>query len=798
MDHLLRNVRYAVRVLARTPAFTATVVATLAVTIGANAAVFALIDAVLLEPLPFPEPDRLVLVSEARDGAPISNTAPVRIEEWNEAATTLAAITGYYTEDASETSGDIPEKFRLARVAPRFIEVWGVAPALGRGFTAEESQEGAAPVAIVSHRYWTEYLNGAPDVLERQVRLGDGEYSIVGVMPASFRFPDRDVDIFVPRVYLPWMMERTLLWYSAFARLEPGVTLEQARADLAGIQARLGEQYPETDRDVGVHVEPLENSVVGSVRGSLWIVFGAVTVLVLIAATNVAALLLARAARRKQEIAVRLSLGASRGSVLAQSLTETGVLAALGAALGLALAAALSGALRALVADLPRSDELALGGDVLLYTAVAVVAVTALCGTLPALRATRTSAAATGLARDAGRTQVSSRHSLQWLFVGVQVAFAVVLLSGSGLLIRSLVEISRVEPGFDASRVLSFRLSGTYQDFEFLAPRVAEILDELAALPGVDAAAMTAPVPGVLDDGSGFQFSTNEWERLEGRPSEDGRLYADFRVVSPSYYETMQIPLVAGEVCRTPVEGAVPEVMVNRAFATRYSPAAPIAGRTLYGRDVLYRIAGVVGDAREYGLGRPANPTVYPCRTAYVNPASAFLLRTSGDPLAPVPAVRAKLKELTPLRAVYDVVPLTERLGNEYAQDRLRTTALALFAGVALLLATLGVYGTLTYVVSLRRREVGLRVALGAQQREIVSAFVVKALQVVAMACVAGVALSLAFSRLLAGMLYGVSSTDPIALGAAVALVTSVGAVAALVPALRAARVDPMHVLREE
>ena len=344
MDVWVRNIRYAVRVLSRTPGFTLTVVATLAIVIGANTAVFSLIDAVLLKPLPFPESERLVLLSESREGAPISNTAPVRLEEWNEASTTFEAITGYYTEDASETSGDLPEKFRLARVAPRFIEVWGVAPALGRGFTPADSEEGAAPVALVSHRYWVDYLDGAADVLQRQVRLTDGPYSIVGVMPATFRFPDRDVDIWVPRTFLPFMTQRTLLWYAAYGRLKPAITIEQARADLAAIQARLGEQFPETDREVGVHMEPLKDSVVGSVRGSLWIVFGAVSVLVLIAATNVAALLLARAARRKQEIAVRLSLGASSRSVLAQSLIETGVLAVAGAAVGLAVFAALSAA----------------------------------------------------------------------------------------------------------------------------------------------------------------------------------------------------------------------------------------------------------------------------------------------------------------------------------------------------------------------------------------------------------------------------------------------------------------------
>lgn len=793
---LLRNLRYAVCVLARTPGFTLAVVATLALVIGANTAVFSLIDAVLLKPLPFPEPDRLVLLSESREGVPTGNTAPIRLEEWNEASTTLEAITGYYSEDASETSGDLPEKFRVARVAPRFDDVWGVAPALGRAFTPADNQDSAAPIALVSHRYWVDYLDGDPDVLQRQVRLGDTPYLIVGVMPADFRFPDRDIDIWVPRIFQPFMRQRTLLMYSAYGRLKAGVTIEQARADLAAIQARLGEQFPETDRELGVYMEPLKDSVVGNVRGSLWIVFGAVSVLVLIAATNIASLLLTRAARRQREIAIRLSLGASSRSVLAQSLMETGVLAVTGAGLGLAISAALAVGLRTWVSDLPRIDELAFGGVVLPYTVIAVVAVTALCGALPALRATRVTATS-GLTGVARRTEVSGRHALQWLFVGVQVALAVVLLAGSGVLIRSLVELSRVDPGFDASRVLSFRISGTYQDFNFLARRVGEILEEFAQLPGVEAAAISAPVPGVREDGTGFDFGTREWGRLEGSPEE--RLLSDLRVVSPSYYSTMQIPLVAGELCRVPVEGAVPEVMVNGAFAARYSPAASVVGRTLYGSgNEAYRIAGVVRDAREYGPGRAATPTVYPCRTAYVNPASTFLLRTSGDPASVVAAVRAKAKELTPLRAVYDVAPLAERIGNEYSQDRLRTTALALFAAVALSLASLGVYGTLSYVVSLRRREVGLRVALGAPRRRIVAEFLAKALQVVGAAGVVGAMLSLIVAQGLAGMLYGVSPTDPFTLGAILIIVIGVAALAAALPAWRASRVDPMAVLREE
>jgi putative ABC transport system permease protein len=800
MEAWMSNVRYAVRVLLRTPGFTSIVVLTLALPIGANSVVFSAMNAILWQPLGFPDADRLVVVNQSIPNAPISNTAPVRIEEWNEQSTAFAAITAYYRQDVSETSGDLPEKYRLANVAPRFLEVWRTEPMIGRSFTAADSQAGAAPVALVTYRFWKTKLESDPNVLERTVRIGELVMPIVGVMPESFRFPDRDVDIFTPTINEPFVLQRTNLWYDGFGRLEPGVSVEQARADLELIQRRLTEQYPDTDRNVGVYVAPLKETTIGSARGSLWLLFGAVSVLLLIASTNIAALLLARAAKRSQEISVRLSLGAQPALIRSLILVETAVLAVAGAALGLVVAVGAATALRRLAPNFPRIEELSLDSGILIYTLAAIVAVTLACGLVPAIRAARVGLS--GALSDARRTQVSSRHSLQWLFVGIQVALSVVLLAGAGLLVRSFQELSRVEPGFEASRILSFRIGGTFVDFDELAARVQLILDELAALPGVEATAVSSPVPGMLDDGSGFQFGIATL-RIDGRDDTQEDAKAQIRVVSPSYFGTMQIPLLAGELCRvippnTP--GTPVEVMVNSVFATRYFGSAPSAvGRIVRPNpNVALRIAGVTGNAREFALDREAVPSYYPCRVAYATPALAFLVRARGDPNGIVNAVRAKVKELEPLRAVYDVASLPQRIGTEYADDRLRTSALALFAGTALALACLGVYGTLSYVVSLRRREVGLRVALGAQQRNIVAQFLGKALRVVAIACAIGIIAALAFARFISGMLFEVSPGDPVTLGGVVVLVVAVAALAALLPAWRAARVEPMRVLREE
>jgi putative ABC transport system permease protein len=382
--------------------------------------------------------------------------------------------------------------------------------------------------------------------------------------------------------------------------------------------------------------------------------------------------------------------------------------------------------------------------------------------------------------------------------VGIQVALSVALLAGAGLLVRSFQELWRVERGFEPSHVLTFRVTGTFAEpFDRLVPNVDSMLTGLRTLPGVEAAAVSSPVPGVLNDGSGFEFGAGEFPLLEPNADPDLHPIAQGRVVSPTYFATMQIPLLTGEHCRQR-PGGPPEVMINRAFATRYlaGRSAPGARIRVYGAEGT--IAGVVGDAREFGLGREPVPTAYLCTTAIAYPPLAFLLRTTGDPAAMVDAVRKRLAEVQPQRSMYDVMPLERRMGDEYAQNRLRTIVLAAFAGTALALTMLGVYGTLSYVVNLRRREVGLRLAVGAAPRDIVMQFVGKSLRAVGVAVVAGLALSLAFGRALTTMLYGVSPFDPMTLASVVALVVGIAAVAAAIPALRASRIDPMETLREE
>lgn len=792
MEAALRQVRQAVRGLSRTPGFTITVVLTLAVGIGSSTAVFSAIDAILLRPLPFPEADRLVLLMQSQPGVVQSAVAPVRLEDWNRSSATFDGITGHNVEDVSDTTADLPERVRRATVMPRFLDVLGAAPVLGRGFVEAEHRFGGPRAVLISERYWRTRLGADANLLDRVVRIADQSYSIVGVMPASFTYPDRDVDLWAPyAIDSPFTQSRRLVSLLGVGRLQPGVTAEQARADLARVQARLAAEYPDSDAGVVVHITPLKDALVGQMRGSLWLLFGAVSVLLLIACTNIGALLLSRATQREQEIAVRYALGASRMTVIVNLLTEAAVLAFAGAGVGLLVAVGASAAFRLLAPDWPRLDEVAIDARMLAYAMGSAAIVTVLCGLFPAIRGAAGSAA---LARGAGnRTQVSPRNRTQWLLVGVQVALSVTLLIGAGLLLRSAEAIARVDLGFDPSRVLILRVSASLGEpggIEARGARIERTVAAIRTLPSVEAAAASWWLPGV---GTRFQ---GEFDLVEGRPDAEPRMIGEWRTVTPGYFATMQIPVVAGDLCR--LDGGTGEVMVNRSFSDRYLPGRAPVG--LHLRDITAassnRIAGVVGNAREIAAHVEPVPTVYFCFSAAVA-TPWFLVRTRGEPEVAVTAVREALNEIEPLRAVYEIAPFEESLGEAYAQNRLRMVLLLAFAVTALALACLGVYGTLSYVVSLRRREVGLRMALGALQRNVVLQFLWRALRVVALALVAGVVVSFSVAHVLSGMLYGVTPADPITLVSVVLIVMAVSALAAIVPALRASAVQPMQVLRE-
>ena len=797
LDASLANLKSAVRFIRKSPTFSVAVILTLALAIGANSAVFSAIDAILLKPLPFPQSDQLMRLQQRHSKLSIPNpfVAPVRLEDWNRLNSTFQALTGYYTEDISETSGTLPEEFTEAFVAPRFLQVWGVAPALGRDFTFEEGRAGGPDAVIISDRFWRRRFAADPSALGKELRVGNSAYSIVGIMPASFLFPDRDVDLWSPiPIDAPYAQSRESTWYNVIGRLKPGVSIDQARANLATVQDQLAQQFPKTDAELSVGIDQLKETTIASSRRSLWLLFGSVSLLLLIACTNIIALLLARATQRQHEISVRFSMGAPRGALIVQLLTETFLLALLGSLLGLLAANAASGVFRSLAASLPRVEEIHLDARIVLYSLACSVIVTLLCGLFPAIRGTRRNLY--GSLNQAGRTQVSGRNSLQWLLVGIQVALAVTLLSGAGLLLRSFQELGRVSPGFDSSHILTFQISvswGETADLKKLGQKTDRILGALRSTPGVEAAAISVGAPGVP-----FKYQT-ELKLVEGRAESEPKLLADNHLVSASYFATMKIPMQEGALCRE-TDGP-PSVVVNRSFANAYFTGSPAIGHHLEASNLGYtgsaEIVGISGDARDAGLDQPPVPTVYWCAPV-AEPGTYFLVRTHNAPMTMAETIRQQIHDFEPERSVYNFAPLEQHFSDALAEGRLRTILLTFFAGTALSLACIGLYGTLSYSVNIRQREVGLRLALGALRGQIVQQFLWQGLAVCLLGCAAGFALAAASSRVLAGLLYGVSPTDFPTLSGVILLVLVVAAAASLIPAVRASRVEPMQVLRNE
>ena len=797
LETLLFNLRAALRFLRRSPSFSAAVILTLALGIGANSAVFSAIDAVVLRPLPYPDGDQLVRLDQhdTRNSDANRFVAPTRLEDWNRMNSTFTAISGYDTDDLSEISGPLPEKVTAAIVAPRFLQVLQVGPLLGHDFTPEEEHFGATDVVLISYAFWQSRFDRDPAVLTKKLRIGTSSWSIVGVMPPSFAFPSRDIDLWMPSPPdAPYAQRRDETWFTVIGRMKPGVSLRHALADMATVQARLGQQFPKTDADLQVLATPLKDTIVSDVRDDLWLLYGSVTLLLLIACSNIAALLLARTAGREHEISIRFSLGASRRAVIGQLLTEVFFLALIGSLLGLLIAAGAARAFHLLADTLPRATEISLNWTIVFYSLLCALLTTFLCGLVPALRGTRR-----GLAHSlaqGSRTQVSSRHPLQWFLVGVQVTLAVTLLTGAGLLLRSLQQLGRVSPGFDPSHVLTFQISGSWHetaDMGALTRRIDRTLDALRTIPGVQSAATSADLPGVP---ALYQVQVN----LDGSLDPNRKILTDAKWVSAGYFATLSIPVLQGEACK---EGRpATDILVNRSFVDRYLGDSFALGHQLVDASgsafgVKGQIRGVVGDAREEGLNLAPVPTVYTCFSA-PDPFPNFLVRTHGDPMAMADTIRSRIQQLDPGRSVYAVMPLTQHLDEASAGNRLRTILLALFAVTAVTLASIGLYGTLNYLGRMRQREVGVRLALGAARTHIIARFLLEGLRVTFIGCIAGLALSLATTRLIAGMLYGVSTLDPITYAGVFALILLVAAAASFLPAWRAARVEPSQVLRQE
>jgi putative ABC transport system permease protein len=789
---VLPQLRIILRGFRRRYGTAAAVVVTLAVCIGATSAIFAIVDALLLRPLPYPDAERLVAVHESnlRRRETEGLLAPVRLIEWARASRSFAAIAGCYFENFTDTSGALPERVETMRVSAGFLQLFATPPARGRVFTAEEERL-VAPVAVISDAFWMRRFGRAPDTVGRRLELGGRSYTIVGIMPPAFQAPDATTELWAPMAPLTQWREARIL--TAFGRLQPGVSAEGAEAELTRIQSQLGEIYPLTDAGWGARVRPLKERQVGGVRRTLWLLFGAVALVLVAACGNVACLLLADASRREHEIAVKLALGASRTRTVGHLCAEGLVLATCGAALGLLIAAQGLEIIRAAAPQLPRLREAGLDARMVAFTAALAGITTVLFSLAPALQATRVEVA--DRLASGGRGLTGGRMGAPRLLVAAQVALAVVLLTAAGLVVRSFERLQHVESGFSAANVLAFRITAQWAERpEAVAARQLRTLERLRAMPGVTAAAFGSVLP------AGATFTPQEFT-IDGQAATGAR-FAERRTVTAEYFRVLEVPLLRGRVCRDdPGKLQSSEILVNRMFVERFFGAADPIGRVVSsgsgGVSFPAEIIGMVGDVRERGLASEPGPMMYSCGLMPYWPDPRYLVRIDDPRRVTVAAIREAVRDIEPARAVYAAGPLVEFVADSIAQPRLNAILLSLFAWTTLLLAAMGLYGVLSQLVTARRREIGLRIALGARPAQILTSVAAQAALVTAAGIAVGLAAAAALARLMASLVFGIAPRDPITFAAVPAILVLVAAVASIVPARRAATTDPMTALRD-
>jgi predicted permease len=781
------------RALARRRAFTLATILTLGAGIAVTATMFTIVDGVLLRPLPFPDADRLVAVYEAHPGnrERVSLMAPARVEEWNRLNRTFESISSSYFDSVTDTSTPEPERLDARRVTARFFDVHRMAPLAGRTFVPDEERFGGGAAAVISEALWARRFGRSPAAIGSRLTIGGVAHPIVGVMPRAFS--GAATDVWLPAQIAPGLMQaREARFLSGVGRLRPGVTPADAQRDLGAVQARLGEQFPTTDKDWSAEVRDMKDVRVGTHRRPLLAMFGAVVLLFAIAVANVAGLMLVQLHRRAGEFAIRAAIGASRAQMAGAVMREAAILAVAGAAIGGALTIWLTRAAAAGLTAVPRSGELRVDLRVLLFVMAASAAAALLFGLAPAAVATR--ARISTLLSSTGRG-ASTRHRLQGALVVAQLALGVVLAGSAGLLLRSYGALAGVDTGFDAGPVLTFHVGATWDEDRVRIGQLQErLLSELERIPGVEAAGFAnfLPAPGAT---LRYQVA------VDGVAGTDaaGFVTVGQRTVTPGYMRALGIPLVAGAWCPAPRAGAPSGAMVNRRFVDQFAAGQNLLGRTLRFNQMrsTFTITAVAGDVLEDGPGAPAIPFVYVCLPYGSWPDPNYVVRAHGDPRALAAAVRQIVKSLDAARPVFGMRTLAEVIDAALDQPRLNARAIAVFAAAALGLAALGLYGLLMLLVGERRREIGVRIALGATPMDVVGDVVGGAGRLVAAGIGAGVVLLLAAGPLLRTLLFGVAPYDPrsIAAGAGALAVAALAAV--LLPAHHASRIDAVDAMRE-
>ena len=802
MSGLFQDLRYALRQMRKSPGFTLVAVITLALGIGATTAVFSVVDQVLLHPLPYPDSDRIVKMAETFKGIAGDDASPANYLDWaaqNSVFAEMAASRGW---PANLSEGDRPERVKGTMVTPSFFALFGINPILGRGLEESDARAGNDHVVVLGYGMWQRYFGGDRGIVGRSVRLNGEPYSVVGVMPQNFS-PDDYGELWVTSQWgvpsHPLAMDkdprqfRDRSYLDVWARLNPGVTVQQARAELDTIGRRLEKQYPNEDDNVGVSFLPLHEYVVGDIRPVLLVLLAAVVVVLLIGCANVANLLLARAAVRGREISIRTTMGASRQRLLRQLLTESVVLALLGGGLGLLLAMVAVPSLLALSPpDIRQFKEIGINREVLAFSFLASIICGIVFGLMPAWQASRSNPSE--FLKEGERGSTANRGRTRSVLVVAEVGMSLVLLVGAGLLVKSFARLMDVNPGFDADHLLTFNVglpASTDAARQFAFYR--DVMQRLQALPGVRSVGAVSRLP-LAGGNSGRSFKV---------PGIDKDYSADIRVSTPDYFRTMGMSLMKGRnFSESDLGSAVNVAIVNEALAREVFPGQDPIGRQLtdFGPDSLtLQIIGVVGNVRHVGLDTAPHSEIYQLLgqarwpSVYVAMRSATSDATSLTSLAQS-AVWSVNKDV-PLA---NVRTMQELIANSVQRRRFSMLLLAIFAGVAMVLAAIGLYGVMSYSVAQRTKEIGIRMALGARRPDVVALVVKQGMALVLAGIVAGTVLSLAMTRLMAGMLFGISATDPLTFVGVAMLLGVVAFFANYLPARRGASVDPMVALRYE
>jgi len=817
METLSHDLRYGFRMLVKSPGFTAVAVVTLALGIGANTALFSVINGVLLSPLPFPNPDQLVTLHENKPNFEGGSVSYPNFRDWQKDNHTFSALAVGRISAFSLTGIGEAEQVGGEFISADFFPVLGVRPTVGRTFSQDEDQVGAGPVALISAGLWQRKFSSAADILGKSITLDARDYTIVGVIPADFhlQIPGfRETDVYVPITQWsnPLLLQRGAgLGIHGIGRLRPGVTVEQARADMDAVTRNLATAFPDADKGISAKLNPLKEQMVGHVRPLLLVLLAAVGFVLLIACVNVANLLLARATGRTREFAVRAALGASQGRVVRQLLTESVLLALAGGGLGLLLAAwGTRAALGVLPAALPRAEQVGLDPQVLFFTVGISLLVGVLFGLTPALKTSQPDLHET--LKQGGRGASGTRHRAQGVFVVVELALALVLLIGAGLTIRSLTKLWSVDPGFSPHNVLTFGLSlppsmmsathdsirSAFRDFDA----------RLAAVPGVQAVSQTwGAIPLSGDDEQLF------WLDGQPKPTHENEMnWAIDYIVEPDYLKAMGIPLLRGRFF-TPQdnEHSPLVVVIDEVFAQKYFLNQNPVGQRIHVNRFAQpaEIVGVVGHVNQWGLGRDDQQSLrsglyIPCMQmpddfiAMTPSGSAVIVRAGNASVGLLDSIRHINAQMSSQQVIFGAQTMDSLIADSVARQRFSMILLVVFAALALLLAAVGIYGVVSYVVGQRGHEIGLRMALGAQPQDILRLILGRGGKLAGFGVALGLAAALGLTRLMASLLYGVGAKDPLTFAGVAVLLTLVALAACYVPARRATKVDPVVALRYE